>query len=267
MLRGFHKHIVILKFGGSAVASAQRFERIAHLISRRSDEGVRVVVVVSAMGNMTDSLLSLARKIHPHPPKREQDMLISVGERISMSLLAMALDLKGKTAISLTGSQAGIITTAHHLEARIVDVRPHRVVRGLEEGNIIIVAGFQGVSREGEITTLGRGGSDTTAVALAVALGAEKVEFYKDVPGIFSEDPMENSQATLHSALNYDEALSIIQRGKNQILHNRCILLAKKNRLPLEVISFTQLEKSPGTVIQGYAVDSLPNSTLLYEDE
>jgi len=254
---------LVLKFGGAAVAKSERFAQIADLIVERSSHYEKVVAVVSAMGNMTDELLALAKEVHPSPPKREQDMLISVGERISMSLLAMALDVKGKYAVSLTGSQAGIITTSNHAEAKIIDVRPHRVLKSLEQGKIVIVAGFQGVSKEGEITTLGRGGSDTTAVALAVALGAEKVEFYKDVPGIFAEDPKKNPKAEFYSALDYTRALGITQKGA-KVLQSRCIDLAAKNGLPLHVLPFSRPKESSGTLI-----GQLPRvffSALIYED-
>ena len=238
---------LVLKFGGASVAKPERFAQIADLILERCNHFQKVVVVVSAMGNMTDELLTLARQVHASPPKREQDMLISAGERISMSLLAMALDLKGKYAVSLTGSQAGIITTTNHAEAKIIDVRPHRIIKHLDKGQIVIVAGFQGVSKEGEITTLGRGGSDTTAVALAVALGAEKVEFYKDVPGIFAEDPKKNPAAVFYPTLDYTQALEITQKGA-KVLQSRCIDLAARNNLPLHVLPFSQ-PKNPGTLI------------------
>ncbi len=254
---------LVLKFGGAAVAKPERFGQIADLIVERSCHYERVVVVVSAMGNMTNELLDLAKEVHPSPPKREQDMLISVGERISMSLLAMALDIKGKYAVSLTGSQAGIMTTSNHAEAHIIDVRPHRLIKYLEQGKIVIVAGFQGVSKEGEITTLGRGGSDTTAVALAVALGAEKVEFYKDVPGIFAEDPKKNPSAEFYPALDYLRALEITKKGA-KVLQSRCIDLAARNGLPLHVLPFSPHKESSGTLI-----GQLPrtiSSALIYED-
>lgn len=242
---------LVMKFGGAAVADAGQFSLIADIILTRSLKYDRVVVVVSAMGNTTDQLLELARKVHPEPPRRELDMLVSVGERISIALLAMALAKKGKEAISFTGSQSGIITDCHHAEAKIIDVRPGRIVRELDGGKIVIVAGFQGVSKVGEITTLGRGGSDTTAVALGVALKAEKVEFFKDVDGIFNEDPKKNAQAIVYSLLNYQEALEIVMRGA-KVLHARSILLAAKNYLPLHVLSFNDPEmvKQSGTVIQ-----------------
>lgn len=227
---------IVLKFGGAAVASTEQFSKIADLILNKT-LAFRVVVVVSAMGDTTDQLLSLSRRVHPQPPLREQDMLISAGERISIALLAMALHLKGKEAISFTGSQSGIITTAAHSEAAITDVRPHRILKALETGKVAIVAGFQGVSAAGEITTLGRGGSDTTAVALGVALGASRVEFYKDVEGVYSEDPKKNPSAQFYSHLTFADALKIVEQGA-KILHPRCLHLASKNGLPLQVLSF-----------------------------
>ena len=231
-----YKETVILKFGGASVASTEQFSQIAEIILIKSQQA-RVIVVVSAMGDTTDQLLGLARRVHPNPPLREQDMLISVGERISVALLAMALDLKQKEAISFTGSQSGIITTSKHSDALIIDVKPYRILRALDEEKIVIVAGFQGVSREGEITTLGRGGSDTTAVALGVAVRASRVEFYKDVEGVYSEDPKKKSSATLFSFLSFDRAIDIMEKGA-KVLHPRCIRLAEKNGLPLQVLSF-----------------------------
>lgn len=225
-----------MKFGGASVASSDHFALIADIVLAKA-KMAPVIVVVSAMGDTTDQLLALARKVNPEPPLREQDMLISVGERISISLLAMALQLKKCEAISFTGSQSGIITTSDHSEARIIAVRPHRLLQALRADKIVIVAGFQGVSREGEITTLGRGGSDTTAVALGVALGAERVEFYKDVQGIYSEDPKKNSNAIYYSHLSYENALAIAVKG-GRVLHARCIALAAKNEMLLHVLSF-----------------------------
>jgi aspartate kinase len=231
-----HQETIILKFGGASVASTEQFSKIAEIILNKS-LNYRVVVVVSAMGDTTDQLLSLAKRVHPNPPPREQDMLVSAGERISVALLAMALNLKDKEAISFTGSQSGIITCTKHSDAQIIDVKPHRILKALDEGKIVIVAGFQGVSKEGEITTLGRGGSDTTAVALGVALRATIVEFYKDVEGIYSEDPKKNPKAILFPFLTFEEAVEIVEQGA-KVLHPRCIYLAAKNGLPLKVLSF-----------------------------
>lgn len=254
---------VVLKFGGASVARPEQFSEIARIIADRKTSR-RTIVVVSAMGDTTDQLLTLARQVHPQPPLREQDMLLTVGERISISLLAMALELRGVRAISFTGSQSGIITSPDHSEARILEVRPHRIIRALNEGNVVIVAGFQGVSREGEITTLGRGGSDTTAVALGIALGASKVEFYKDVEGVYAQDPKVNPCAQFHPFLTFDEALEIVGRGA-RVLHSRCLGLAKKNGLPLHVLSFSDpyCRNGGGTLI-GYGSGSR-NTSLTFE--
>ncbi|MBY0528671.1 MAG: aspartate kinase [Rhabdochlamydiaceae bacterium] len=238
-----------MKFGGASVAHPAQFAQIAEIIANRHSKA-HVVVVVSAMGDTTNQLLSLARQVHPSPPPRELDMLLTTGERVSIALLAMALHSKGKDAISFTGSQSGIITTPCHFDARIIDVRPHRLQQQLDLGKVVIVAGFQGVSTRGEITTLGRGGSDTTAVALAVALGASCVEFYKDVPGICSDDPKMDPSASVFPYLSYDEALAVVLKGA-KVLHPRCIQLAAQNGVNLHVRSFfdVDLKESLGTRI------------------
>lgn len=238
-----------MKFGGAAVATPEHFARIAEIIRKRRSEYARVVIVVSAMGDTTDQLIELAKKVNPDPPRREYDMLITVGERISISLLAMALAKQGQEAVSFTGSQSGIITTSHHSNARIVNVKPHRIISNIELGKVVIVAGFQGVSADGEITTLGRGGSDTSAVAMGVALGAEIVEFYKDVPGIYAENPKVNPKAKRLTQMTYDEVMEIVSKGA-EVLHDRCVELAKKNALPISVRSFrVEDESEPGTMI------------------
>lgn len=251
---------IVMKFGGASVATPEQFALIAEIIKRQKERYPRIVVVVSAMGDTTDQLIGLAKRVHVDPPRRELDMLVSVGERISIALLAMALAAKGVEAISFTGSQSGIITCGRHTDARVVDVRPLRLERELEKGKVVIVAGFQGVSRQGEITTLGRGGSDTSAVALGVALGAEKVEFYKDVQGIAAEDPKVKPGAPVFSNLTYAEALEIVQKGA-KVLHGRCIQLAQKNYLPLYVRSFKA--ELPGTIIGDLSVKS---TGILYEE-
>lgn len=240
---------LVMKFGGASVVSPDQFSHIADLIIAKRLEYPRIVVVVSAMGGTTDQLIQLAKQVHPQPPQREYDMLISVGERISMSLLAMALCLKNQEAVSFTGSQSGIITSQKHSQAHIIDVRPQRIESSLNEGKIVIVAGFQGVSSDREITTLGRGGSDTTAVALGIALKAAKVEFFKDVPGVFTQDPKKESHAKCYSYMTYEDALAIVEGGA-KILHARAIHLAAKNHLPLHVRSFIpSYDKHPGTLI------------------
>lgn len=245
--------LLVIKFGGSSVCEPKNFITIADIIVKRKRFYSKIVVVVSAMGDTTDSLLSLARQVHPNPPAREQDMLVSAGERISISLLAMALSLKNINAISFTGSQSGIITCDNHCDAKIIDVRPYRIEEHLNKENVVIVAGFQGVSRNKEITTLGRGGSDTSAVALAVALGAKKVEFYKDVEGIFDKDPHQHKEAKLFKSLTFKEALKVVEKN-SQVLHPRCVKLAMKNNISLHVLSFKTEEfsediSSLGTII------------------
>lgn len=250
-----------MKFGGASVATPKSFLKIAEIIIQRSLMHKKIVVVVSAMGNTTDQLLTLAKEVHPEPPKREQDMLVSVGERISIALLAMALERAGKEAVSFTGSQSGIITCENHAEARIVDVRPRRINEALEKGKVVIVAGFQGVSRSGEITTLGRGGSDTSAVALAVALRASEVEFYKDVPGIFDRDPKRDAGAKRLEKMGYGEALGLAQQGA-KVLHARSIELAEKNGVALKVFSFNDPERVGTVVGHGQSREH-----VYYEDE
>lgn len=256
---------VVMKFGGASVATTEHFGKIAQLIKqRKKNDHTQVAVVISAMEGETNKLISLAKQVNPSPPQREYDMLVSVGERISISLLAMALAREGLEAISFTGSQAGIITCSRHSEARIVDVRPHRLIAPLEVGHIVIVAGFQGVSRKGEITTLGRGGSDTSAVALGVALKAN-VEFYKDVGAIYESDPKKDPLAKQLKSLSYEKALDIVTRGQHPVLHPRCIELARRNGVSLIVRSFNDHE----TI--GSAIPETPfptnNNMPIYEEE
>lgn len=244
--------MIVMKFGGAALATVEHIQAVARRIEKKRKTHKKILVVVSAMGEMTDELLDLARQIHPNPPARESDMLISVGERISMALLAMGLERLGIDAISLTGSQCGIITCEGHNDARICEVRPHRVCDALKRGSVVIVAGFQGVSREKEITTLGRGGSDTSAVALAIALGGDRVEFFKDVKGVFSKDPKAEPSAQFISELNYESALEVISSSTKKILHPRAINLAAKHHIHLHVLSFILKDDAElGTVISG----------------
>lgn len=255
---------LIMKFGGASLSTPEQFDHVASLILKRQKQFSRIVIVVSAMGKTTDELLQLARQINPNPPQRELDMLLSVGERISMALLAMAIEKQGGQAVSFTGSQSGIITCSRHSEAKIIDVKPQRVLKSFELNKIVIVAGFQGVSRAGEITTLGRGGSDTTAVALGMALGAEHVEFYKDVPGFCLEDPKVNPNTTLFSTLSYEDAIHIVSKGA-KILHLRSLLLAQENCMPLHIRSFKdEYEGLGGTRI---ATTDVRPATPKYEQE
>ncbi len=239
---------LVLKFGGASVSAPEQFSHIADLIIQKKRNYQHIIVVVSAMGQTTNQLIDLACQVNPSPPQREYDMLISVGERISMSLLAMALCRKDCPAVSFTGSQSGIVTSSEHSNAQIIDVRPFRLIESLNEGKIVIVAGFQGVSVKKEITTLGRSGSDITAVALAIALNAHCVEFYKDVGGIFAQDPKLIPDAHHFPKLSYEEALQVVNQCGN-VLHPRSIELAAKNKLPLHVRSFMFDKEQRGTWI------------------
>jgi aspartate kinase len=229
--------LVVQKYGGSSVGNADRIKRVAQRIVATRKEGHDVCVVVSAMGDTTDELLDLAAQVSPVPPARELDMLLTAGERISMALLAMAISNLGMEARSFTGSQAGVITDSTHGKAQIIDVAPGRIREALNNGHIAIVAGFQGVSQDTkDVTTLGRGGSDTTAVALAAALGAEVCEIYTDVDGVFTADPRLVPTARRIARLSYEEMLEMAASGA-KILHLRCVEYARRFDLPIHVRS------------------------------
>jgi aspartate kinase len=228
--------VLVQKYGGTSLATPSRIRRVARRIVEAKRAGNRVVVVVSAMGDTTDELIALARSVHRNPPRRELDMLLTTGERISAALLSMALQGLGEKAISFTGSQSGIITDTRHTKARILEIRPHRVLDELRRGKVVIIAGFQGVSTDKEITSLGRGGSDTTAVALASALGAEACEIYTDVEGVYSADPRVVSRARKIRRIPSDEMLELSSLG-SQVLHPRSVELATKNRVKVRVRS------------------------------
>ncbi len=229
--------LIVQKYGGSSVADAAAVKRVAQRIVATSKAGHEVVVVVSAMGDTTDELLDLAEQVSPLPAGRELDMLLTAGERISMALLAMAIGDLGHEARSFTGSQAGVITTSAHGQARIIDVTPGRIRQALDDGAVAIVAGFQGVSQDSkDITTLGRGGSDTTAVALAAALGADVCEIYTDVDGIFTADPRIVPTARRIPRITYEEMLEMAACGA-KILHLRCVEYARRYGLPIHVRS------------------------------
>src|SRR4051794_12464556 len=200
---------VVMKFGGTSVADAERVKAAAHRIVQRKEAGNRVVAVLSARGKTTDELVAMAHEVSPRPHPREMDMLLSTGERISCALAAMVINDLGHEAISLTGSQAGIVTDTSHTRAKIVEVRADRIRRGLDEGKIVLVAGFQGVSTSADVTTLGRGGSDTTAVALAAALGADVCEIFTDVAGVFSADPRIVPDARKLVQVSFEEMLEM----------------------------------------------------------
>jgi len=235
--------LVVQKYGGSSVADAESIKRVAERIVSTRRAGDDVVVVVSAMGDSTDELRDLAQQVTPLPPPRELDMLLTAGERISMALLAMAIAALGLEARSFTGSQAGVITDSAHGNARIIDVTPGRIRQALDAGAIAIVAGFQGVSQDTkDITTLGRGASDTTAVALAAALGADRCEIYTDVDGIFTADPRLVPSASQISRISYEEMLEMAACGA-KVLHLRCVEYARRYSIPVHVrSSFSQRE-------------------------
>jgi len=235
--------IVVQKYGGSSLADADAIKRVAKRIVSTKKEGHDVVVAVSAMGDTTDELIDLAKGVSPNPPGRELDMLLTAGERISMAVLAMAIGELGYKARSFTGSQAGVITDAEHGRAKIIDVTPGRVQEAIENGDIAIVAGFQGVSQTTkDITTLGRGGTDTTAVALAVALKADLCEIYTDVDGIFTADPRIVPTARQIPRISYEETLEMAANGA-KILHLRCVEYARRYDMPIHVrSSFSERE-------------------------
>ena len=235
--------LIVQKYGGSSVADAAGLKRVANRIVAAKRDGNQVVVVVSAMGDTTDELIDLAEQITPIPQGRELDMLLTAGERISMALLAMAINNLGHEALSFTGSQAGVITTSAHGRARIIDVTPGRIKEALDAGAIAIVAGFQGISQDTkDVTTLGRGGSDTTAVALAAALDADVCEIYTDVDGVFSADPRVVPNARKLKTVTYDEMLELAASGA-KVLHLRCVEYARRYNLPIHVrSSFTTNE-------------------------
>jgi aspartate kinase len=246
--------LVVQKYGGSSVADADGIKRVAQRIVATRKGGDQVVVVVSAMGDSTDELMDLARKVSPLPPARELDMLLTAGERISMALLAMAIATLGLEARSFTGSQAGVITDAAHGRARIIDIRPSRISSALAEGAIPIVAGFQGVSQTTkDITTMGRGASDTTAVALAAALGADACEIYTDVDGIFTADPRIVRSARRIPRISYEEMLEMAACGA-KVLMLRCVEYARRYEVPIHVrSSFTNRS---GTWVTGHPGES-----------
>ena len=251
---------VVQKFGGSSVADAASIKRVAQRIVDTKEQGNDVVVIVSAMGDTTDELLDLAAEVSPKPRARELDMLLTAGERMSAALLAMAINDLGYTARSFTGSQAGVITTEKHGDARIIDITPGRIESALDEGDVVIVAGFQGVSQTTkDVTTLGRGASDTTAVALAAALGAGYCEIYSDVDGVFSADPRIVPGARRLPEISYEEMLEMAANGA-KILHLRCVEYARRENVPVHVRS--SFSNKPGTWVKHIEEDSVENPII-----
>ncbi|PAB56164.1 aspartate kinase [Anaeromicrobium sediminis] len=240
------KDIIVQKYGGTSVGSIDRIKRIAQKVVKLKDSGKKVVVTVSAMAKTTDDLMNKARQINENPPERELDMLLSTGEQISIALLAMAIESLGEKVISLTGGQCGIITDSNHKKARITEIDTERIEEELSQDKIVIVAGFQGINENNDITTLGRGGSDTTAVAVAAALKAEKCEIYTDVDGVYTADPRVVKNAKLLDKISYDEMLELASLGA-KVLHGRSVEMARKYKIPLVVKS--SFNDSKGTEI------------------
>lgn len=240
--------LVVQKYGGSSVADADKINNVARRIVATKEKGNEVVVVVSAMGKTTDELIQLARKINPKPQDRELDVLLSTGEIVSSTLMAMALHNMGYKAISLSGPQAGIETDSVYGKARITHIEPKRIVKELEKGNIVIVAGFQGLTKDKDVTTLGRGGSDTTAVALAAALKAQIAEIYTDVEGVFTADPRIVPEAHKLKEIGYEEMLELATLGA-KVMHSRAVELGQVYNMPILVAS--SFNDKPGTIIHG----------------
>ena len=240
--------LVVQKYGGSSVADAEKIRNVARRIVKTREEGNEVVVAVSAMGDTTDELIRLARQISPQPQERELDVLLSTGEIVSSTLLAMALHSLGYKAVSLSGAQAGIETDTSHSRARILRIEPKRITQELEKGNIVIVAGFQGITGDMDITTLGRGGSDTTAVALAASLKAQICQLYTDVDGVYTADPRLVPEASRLKEIGYEEMLELATYGA-KVIHPRAVELGELYNMPILVAS--SFSNKPGTIIHG----------------
>ena len=239
--------LIVQKFGGSSVANAERVMNVASIVTDTYAKGNDVVVVVSAQGDTTDDLIEKANEINPKASRREKDMLLAAGEQISISLLAMAIEKLGYHAVSLLGWQAGFNTTSAHTSARIRKVEPDRIKKELDKKNIVIVAGFQGISKYGDITTLGRGGSDTSAVAIAAAMHADLCQIFTDVEGVYTADPRKVKNAKKLQEISYDEMLELATLGA-QVLNNRSVEMAKKYHIELEVLS--SLTRAKGTIVK-----------------
>ena len=238
--------LIVQKYGGTSLGDSQRVMSAARRVAGLYRQGAQIVVVVSAQGEMTDLLIERAAQINGRGSAREMDAYLAAGEQMSAGLMAMALDTLGCPAVSLTGRQAGIATDAVHGNARIVNIDTTRVRKELDGGKIVVVAGFQGCSPDDDVTTLGRGGSDTTAVALAAWLKADRCQIFTDVDGVYDRDPRHHADAVRFDRIGYEEMLTLIKGGA-QVLHDRCVELAQKHRMPLEVLSaFTN---APGTIV------------------
>ena len=241
--------IIVQKFGGTSVADTDKIKNVASAVIKEKDNGNDVIVVVSAMGHTTDYLVKMANEISSHPNSRELDMLLATGEQVSIALLTMAIQAQGYAAVSMNAMQVGIITECVHSKARIVDIKTNKLKEHLDKGEIIVVAGFQGVTPEGEITTLGRGGSDTSAVAIAGAMHADRCDIYTDVEGVYTTDPRIVPNATKLKEISYEEMLELAHVGAN-VLHPRSVETAKQYHVPMRVRSTFKLDDL-GTYIIG----------------
>ncbi|MEK7397353.1 MAG: aspartate kinase, partial [Candidatus Poribacteria bacterium] len=238
--------LIVQKYGGTSVKDAERIKAVAQRVIKAKEKGNQIVVVVSAPAGMTDDLIKLAHEVNDSPPAREMDMLLATGEQRSIAVLAMALCAQGHSAISFTGSQAGILTTKKHTKARILDIDPKRIKAELEKGNIVIVAGFQGSTDDDSITTLDRGGSDTSAVAIAAGIKADVCEIYTDVDGVYTADPRIVEKPKKLDTISHDEMLEMASSGA-KVLHSRAVEFAQKYNVPLYVLS--SFNENPGTLV------------------
>ncbi len=239
--------LIVQKFGGSSVADARRLLNVADIVTKTYEQGNDVVVVVSAQGDTTDDLIKKAKEVNPRPSKREMDMLLSAGEQMSASLLAMTIEKLGFPVVSLLGWQAGFVTDSAYGSARIERVKPDRIKKELDKRNIVVVTGFQGVNRYNDMTTLGRGGSDTSAVAIAAVMHADLCQIYTDVEGVYTADPRKVKDARKIDVISYDEMLELASLGA-QVLNNRSVEMAKKYNIEMEVLS--SLSRVPGTIVK-----------------
>ena len=266
---------IVMKFGGTSVANEERIERAASLILAEVESGKEVAVVVSAMGKTTDQLLAMANDIHPGATSRELDMLLTTGEQVTASLLAMAIQAKGVQAKSYTGWQAGIQTDSLHSKARIEEVKAGKVMSTLKSGGVAVITGFQGIDETGEITTLGRGGSDTSAVAVAIAIGADQCDIYTDVEGVFTTDPRVIQNASKLTEISYDEMLELANLGAG-VLHPRAIEFAKNHQMPLRVrpahmagigtVIKEEVEMESNLIVRGVAFEEdIVRITIMYD--
>ncbi len=240
-------NIVVQKFGGSSVANTDKLYKVCDRIIEEINNNKKVVVVVSAQGNMTNNLIEQEKEITDSASMREHDMLVSVGEQITIAKLSMCLQKLGYKAKSFLGWQVPIITDSNFGDADIIDIKTDKIIKELEQDNIVIVAGFQGIDKNNEITTIGRGGSDTTAIALSIALNAEKCELFKDVDGIYSGDPHKNPNVVRYDKISYDKMLDLSNKGA-KVLHNKCIEMARDNLLQI-VVKSTFKKNSVGTIV------------------